>query len=125
MGRIHEYKCPSCHGVWKLFLGHGWNHGSIKQVLKVFSPELQNKIITEAKGDPDPLFLFNYQAALCKDCQNLVAVPVIQFLETKKTFVEKCPDCGGDAEILAEDSDIICPRCKKENLCLQEIGNWD
>lgn len=125
MGRIQEYKCPSCHGFWKLFLGHGWNHGSIKQVLKVFSPELQNKIIAEAKGDPDPLFLFNYQAALCKDCQNLLAVPVIQFLETKRMFMPKCPDCGGDVEILAEDSDVICPRCKKEILCLQEIGNWD
>ena len=37
----------------------------------------------------------------------------------------KCPNCGGDAEILAEDSDVICPQCKKETLCIQEVGNWD
>lgn len=125
MGRIQEFQCPSCHETWKLFVGHGRNHGTMSRVLPVFPLEIQKEIWAEAKGDPEPLFRFNYQRAVCRNCKNLVAVPVFHFIESGKSFVSKCPDCGSVTELLEDTSDIVCPHCGKGNLTGEEVGNWD
>lgn len=125
MGLIKEFRCSSCCKTWKIFTGHGKNHGILNQVLGAFPSDMKKEIIADIKGDLEPLFLFNYQTAVCHQCQSLSSVPVLRFLETEQSYMGKCPLCGGEAKILEDDSHILCPQCQKESLSVQEVGHWD
>lgn len=93
--------------------------------MEVFSEEIQKKIVDEAVGGRLPLFHFNYQTAVCRQCRNIVAVPVLRLIETDQAYVGRCPDCGRETEILEEDSPITCPNCGAGEVEMQEIGRWD
>lgn len=125
MGTIREFKCPSCYGTWRLRLGHGVMHGTLEHVLKAFPSDIQLKIFEDTKGDPAPLFNFNYRAAVCSECQDVVAVPVIYLHKTKHSYSSGCPECGSTSLIQKEDPQFICPQCKISHLLAQNIGNWD
>lgn len=125
MGTVKEFKCPTCYGTWRLRVGHGMMHGSLKHVLETFPADIQQKILADIKGEQAPFFNFNYRAAECPQCQAIVAVPVIYLHETKQTYSSGCPECGNMPSMLPEDSAVICPHCKKGQLFIQNIGDWD
>lgn len=125
MGIIQEFKCSSCHEIWKLRTGHGRMHATLKQVLKAFSPDIQKRILANINHEEEPLFHFNYCVAVCPKCKQLITVPVLTFFETGRTYISRCPNCNNIAEILKDDSNTICPKCQKVRLDMEELGHWD
>ncbi len=65
------------------------------------------------------------ETAVCRQCRNIMAVPVLRLIETDQAYVGRCPDCGRETEILEEDSPITCPNCGAGEVEMQEIGRWD
>ena len=126
MGVIRRYQCPSCKKTWELFVGHGMKHGILGRVMGTFPKDIQKKIAVEVQGEQLPLVDFQYEEALCKNCQELVAVPVLRFMERQKTFLGKCPNCGSETERLnlQEGSEADCPGCGGY-LKIQDTGHWD
>ena len=53
-----------------------------------FPKDIQKKIAVEVQGGQLPLFDFQYEEALCKNCQELVAVPVLRSWKDKRLFLE-------------------------------------
>ena len=94
MGKIREFTCPSCQKSWRINVGHGLRHATLENVIQAFPPEIQQKIKETAAKEQLPLFEFHYSAALCAQCQAVVSVPVIRFLQTGKQYTGVCPDCG-------------------------------
>ena len=126
MGIIQEYNCPTCRKTWKIFTGHGMNHSTLNRVLESFSMKIKAEILKEnnISAGFEPLFDFNYRPAICHQCQNIVALPVLRFIESGRTYTGECPECGNPAEIL-ETTSAICPKCLKQYLSCQETGHWD
>ncbi len=127
MGIIKEYKCSSCRKTWKLFTGHGMKHSTLNHILDIFPADLQVEILKDedVSGEFDSLFDFNYRPAICHQCQDIVAVPVLHFIESGHTYIAQCPECGNTVEFLEEDADTFCPKCLKHRLSSQEAGHWD
>lgn len=125
MGTIREFRCSSCHEGWRVNVGHGMMHGALEQVLKLFPNDIRQMILADTKGEQAPLFNFNFCAAVCSECCNIVVIPVIYLHETDKTYFSGCPECGGLVTLPEKDSEYICPRCKKHQLLIQNIGSWD
>lgn len=125
MGTIRDFECPSCYGTWRIRVGHGMMHGSLNHVLKAFPPDIQKKILTDIDGEPDPFFNFNYQAAACLQCGEIIAVPVLYLHKTECSYVSGCPECGSLELMPEEDSNFQCPRCNNKQLSVQVIGSWD
>lgn len=126
MGVIRQYQCSSCRKKWELFVGHGMRHGILGRVMQTFPEDMQKDIAKEAQGGQLPLFDFQYKEAFCKDCQELVAVPVLRFMERQKIFIGKCPKCGSETKLLnlQEGSKADCPGCGG-CLEIQDTGHWD
>ncbi|MCI8727160.1 MAG: hypothetical protein HFG66_13755 [Hungatella sp.] len=125
MGIIKEFKCPSCHKTWRISVGHGRAHSTLKRVLGAFPPDIRKKIGEDAQKDPDPLFLFNYRASLCQQCQDILEVPVLDFIEPRQSYISPCPKCGGRTDIVEDERSVSCPRCRQAVLTVQETGHWD
>ena len=124
MGVIREFRCPSCEKTWKLSTGHGMRHGMLGRVMEAFPQDIQRKIVEDV-GKSLPLFTFNYEAAVCGQCRELVALPVLQLMDSGHTYRGRCPRCGGEPELLEEDSRVLCPACEKDRLGVQDVGHWD
>lgn len=122
MGQIKEYSCFKCGSRWQTHIGCGMMHGVLNNVLSGFSDEVQNRIVEDTKDEEFPYFDFNYRTASCKQCGNIVAVPVIELLEKGKTYVGACPYCGSEAERSETPS---CPRCGSGEVQSANIGYWD
>lgn len=140
MGKVCEFTCPACQSSWTINIGHGLRHATLENVCKAFPADIQQKIKETAAEEHLPLFEFNYHAALCPQCKAVVSVPVIRFLQTGKSYIGVCPECGnsdcGDPQpnepdhtaplsIIHDDMACLCPHCEKMQLSVQEIGNWD
>lgn len=125
MGVIRQYRCPSCQNEWQLAVGHGMKHGVLGRVMEAFSEDIQKKIIKEVDGGQLPLFHFNYEAAVCRQCRIVTAVPVLKFIESGKFYVGSCPQCGSVLEFPEEDTLIVCPDCEKAELDIRDVGRWD
>ena len=91
-----------------------------------FPKDIQKKIAVEVQGGQLPLFDFQYEEALCKNCQELVAVPVLRFMERQKTYLGKCPNCVSETGRLnlQEGPKADCPGCGG-CLEIQDTGHWD
>lgn len=127
MGIIQEYKCPACRKTWRLFVGHGMNHNTLDHVLEAFPANIRHKVL-ETEGSSknlDSLFLFNYRPAVCRQCQDIVAIPVLRFPESGHLYISECPECGNTPELLEESVNAFCPKCLKQNLSYKETGHWD
>ncbi len=127
MGMIQTLTCPSCHESWEITTGHGILHSTLERVLKAFPQDTQMEIRQEVQGQLAPIFYFNYRMASCGRCKNIVAVPVIEFPESGRSYTSFCPQCGTSAElvILKEDASPTCPRCGTEALSVEDSGRWD
>lgn len=125
MGVVQEWQCPSCRQRWRLCLGHGMKHGSLGRVMKLFKEETQKQIAADAGGGALPLFSFQYQAAVCRQCQAIVAVPVLSWQESGQTYIGTCPKCNDEIELLEQDQTVLCPKCQDADLNQQDVGLWD
>lgn len=125
MGVIRQYQCPSCRESWELCIGHGMKHGVLGRVIEEFPEDIRLKIVKDVQGRELPLFHFQYQAAVCGHCQDIVAIPVLQLLESGQSYVGRCPECGSEAKLTAEDSPVVCPGCGKALLDIRDTGRWD
>lgn len=127
MGVLKELQCPSCYKKWRLCLGHGRKHSSLGRVMKLFPDPIQKQIAACKEGGALHLFHFQYQTAVCRQCQEMIAVPVLVLKEKEsgQTLTGTCPICGGEAELLDENSAITCPKCQKAELDRQDVGLWD
>ena len=94
MGMIRQLTCPSCHKTWQICTGHGMRHGTLGRVMEVFSEDIQREIAAGAAGGWLPLFHFDYRTAICGQCRDVVAVPVLRLIEKDQTYVGTCPVCG-------------------------------
>lgn len=127
MGMIQTFTCPACHESWEITTGHGIMHSTLERVLKAFPQDMQMAIRIEVQGQLAPIFHFNYCAASCSRCKNIVAVPVIYFPKSGRSYTSFCPQCStaADLEILKENASPICPRCKSSLLSAEDSGRWD
>ncbi|MCI8662466.1 MAG: hypothetical protein HFG69_04265 [Hungatella sp.] len=125
MGVIRRLTCPSCQKEWQLRLGHGMRHGVLGRVMEVFSEDIQREIAADVNTEQLSLFHFNYRTALCRKCRSVEAVPVLHLMESGRSYIGICPVCGGEVELLDEDSRIVCPACERDELNEQETGHWD
>lgn len=124
MGRVREYTCSSCNKVWRVHTGHGMEHAILKNVLDAFPTDIQQKIILDTKEEQFPYFEFNYRPAVCQECQNIIAIPVIHLHQSGHTYSSTCHDCHKAVVIQEEEAKLSCPFCK-EIMSLREIGTWD
>ncbi len=130
MGKIREFTCPSCQKSWRINVGHGLRHATLENVIQAFPPEIQQKIKETAAKEQLPLFEFHYSAALCAQCQAVVSVPVIRFLQTGKQYTGVCPDCGSanSASLnddLNGDSNSGIPNCSNQDRTAPNAGHQD
>jgi len=124
MGVVREFTCPSCHRSWKVFTGQGMMHSSLSAAAKTFPPDMQKQILMKAR-EGEPLFLFQFQQAVCGYCGSVEAVPILHFPESEETLTGPCPQCGGEARIIHEGSFVTCPQCGEGILEEKETGHWD
>lgn len=108
MGKICEFTCPACQSSWTINIGHGLRHATLENVCKAFPAEIQQKIKETAAEEHLPLFEFNYRAALCPQCKAVISVPVIRFLQTGKSYIGVCPECGNSEDCKPQPSDPGC-----------------
>ena len=80
------------------------------RVMEAFPQDIQRKIV---------------EAAACGQCRNLVALPVLELIESGHTYIGRCPQCYGEPELVKEESEMICPGCQEARVCVQDIGHWD
>lgn len=123
MGRISQFVCPECRQAWKINLGHGLRHAVLDKVLNEFSQEMREKILARIGGQQIFDFDFNYRAAVCGHCGEVVAVPVLGLRGMGEPFVGECPACGHAPEIGGET--LACPHCGAARLEEQTVGMWD
>ena len=125
MGRINRFLCPSCRMTWQIQLGHGFRHALLENVLEAFPEDIREKILADTKGESFPSFEFQYQAAACAKCRQVLSVPVIHLHKSGSTDAPACPDCGSPVRIKQEEESLTCPRCGESPLTAQEMGRWD
>ncbi len=125
MGRISKFICPSCRTSWQVSLGHGMEHAVLENVLNAFPADIQQKILSNVKEEQIPSFDFGYQTAICRDCRDVISIPVIYLHQSGKTYFTDCPECKSPAVVYPENEELVCPRCGKGVLLSEEIGRWD
>lgn len=125
MGRINRFLCPSCRKTWQIQLGHGFRHALLENVLGAFPADIQEQILADVKGESFPSFEFQYRAAVCPKCQQVIAVPVIYLHQSGHIYSPACPDCGTSVQIKEEEEKLTCPRCGESSLISEEVGRWD
>ena len=112
MGRVNRFICPSCKMTWQIQLGHGFCHARLENVLDAFPAAF-------------PSFEFQYKAAVCPKCRQVLSVPVIHLHQSGNTYAPACPDCGISVQIKEEEETLICPVCGESPLFSEDAGRWD
>lgn len=125
MGNISQFSCPDCRQAWRVNLGHGMNHAMLNTVLEAFSEQTRQKIVGCVGGRQILYFDFNYRAAVCSRCGNIVEIPVLKLPEIGETFVGECPECDHSAEIIKDGETPMCPHCGAAALEETPLGHWD
>lgn len=123
MGQRYSLKCTECNSRWELSVGYGIGAGDRGFVLKSFKPKYKARVKGLIEALPVPPYGFSLRICKCSNCQNLVSVPTI--LKGDKKFVESCPDCGHDVELLDADvKNLMCPKCSGK-VVVENINLWD
>ena len=125
MDRVNRFICPSCKMTWQIQLGHGFCHARLENVLDAFPADIQEKILADTKGEAFPSFEFQYKAAVCPKCRQVLSVPVIHLHQSGNTYAPACPDCGISVQIKEEEETLICPVCGESPLFSEDAGRWD
>lgn len=123
MGILRKFACPYCEGAWEVKLGQGIRHAMLESVLREFPEEMHPAILASAGGSPMPIFDFQYQAARCARCGEIISVPVITI--GGNVHAAPCPHCGDAAKVLDEEETPLCPRCGRGRIASQRVGHWD
>ena len=123
MGQHYSLKCSECNSQWKLSTGYGIGAGNRKFIIESFNPKYKAKVKGLIEALPVPPYGFSIRICKCNSCKNLVSVPTI--LKGDMKFVEPCPDCGKDVELLDEDfRNLTCPKCNCK-VVIENITLWD
>lgn len=133
MGEIINVRCKACKKEWQCFAGNGLLHGKKESILAAYSEEKRQQAERMLEASKIPAYDFQYRLAVCEQCQNVVAVPVLHAAEGGETCVGLCPLCGSETKYLcAEGQDMevwcgktACPVCKNKALLAEDGGYWD
>ncbi len=124
MGEIRKITCESCGRDWQLQTGCGLQHGMLKNIVPLFSENLQKGIYHSMSEMEFPIYDFVYQPAYCEYCCQLVSIPVFTPMG-KPALVGGCPVCGRQTEPMQDAEQTACPVCGEKALRDEEIGIWD
>lgn len=124
MGEIKKVVCASCKREWQCMTGCGLSHALLQDVIREFPKETAERIMEETGGEV-PFFTFGYRLSVCGGCGNVVSVPVLNLDEREGAYVGPCPVCKGEASLIADIDEAVCPVCKSKALEAETEGNWD
>lgn len=124
MGEIKKVVCTSCKREWQCMTGCGLSHALLQSVVREFPQEIGDKIMEEA-GEAEPLFAFEYRLSVCGGCKNVVSVPVLELEGREEAFIGPCPVCQGEAALIADLDEAVCPVCNSKALAAETEGHWD
>ncbi len=133
MGEIINVRCKSCKKEWQCFAGNGLLHGKKENILAAFSDKKRQQAEDLLLASKIPAYDFQYRPAVCGHCQNIVAVPVLQSMDSEEACVGLCPLCGKEIKDLCTEAEGVkgwskkteCPVCKSKALQAGDGGYWD
>lgn len=133
MGEIIHVRCKTCKREWQCFTGNGLLHGKKENILAAFSEERRQQAENLLFTSKIPAYDFQYRLAVCCHCRNIVAVPVLQSMDSEEACFGLCPLCGKETEALCAEEEsakawskkTACPVCKSRALQAEDGGYWD
>lgn len=125
MGRINRIACGACQGEWQCRVGCGLMHACLEDVVSEFPKETGREIMEQVGTEEFPVFDFAYHCSVCKECNNIVSVPVLTLPDRNSEYIGRCPDCGGTAQPITDIESMPCPVCGEKALLEETAGNWD
>lgn len=125
MGTIQRIKGKECEHSWNCRTGCGILHSSIERIVKEYSGEMAEQVLSYRQQEPMMLFDFQYQLSVCKHCNVIQSVPVFKIIETGEKIVGVCQECGKKGELIDNLENTVCPVCHKTGFVQEEIGRWD
>lgn len=124
MGTIVKIICGSCHKEWDCRTGCGLLHGKLENAAGLYQEEIRKSILASVQQTRFPQFDFAYRLAVCKECQDIVSIPVLSLSQTHMKYVGSCENCGKRVELIENVRQTTCLRCKGA-LESENIGMWD
>ncbi|MDE5937729.1 MAG: hypothetical protein K2H37_01435 [Lachnospiraceae bacterium] len=133
MGEVINVRCKACKKEWQCFTGNGLLHGRKETVLAAFSEKDRQQAQRLMEESKIPAYDFQYRLAVCGQCHNVVAVPVLRSADSEETVTGGCPLCGENIKDLCEEEQSVedwsektaCPVCKCMRMEAEESGQWD
>ncbi len=124
MGKINKLICKTCGKIYYTKNGCGISHGRLENVIPNFNDMDKIEIEKLRKASLFPAFQFEYKSGYCKSCNQIVSVPVLDFMEEGKEFFGDCEVCGSS---LTKDSviNVKCPSCNHKQWDMEAEGQWD
>lgn len=117
--------CTSCRKEWKCNTGCGLSHALLRDVIREFPAETGREIMDAAGGEDFPVFLFEFQPAVCEGCGSVVGVPILELPDRGAVYTGSCPLCGSNVQPVKDLRNVPCPACGGMTLQEEEIGQWD
>lgn len=124
MGKSCKLLCKECGKIYHTKNGCGISHGRLENVLSNFNDTDKAEIEKLGKVSLFPVFQFEYKSGYCKFCNEIVSVPVLNFIKEEKEFFGNCEVCNRSLE---KDSvaNIKCPSCNHNQWDVVMDGYWD
>ncbi len=98
-------------------------HGSPDSIKAEFPIEMNDKIeklfLKENGGAVMESLSFSFKEAVCRDCKEIVAVPMLFSLREgdKRRITGLCPSCGREkVKLISDLANLPCPDCGKKGL---------
>lgn len=125
MGNVVKARCGQCGYGHEMYLGGGLRDCHMETILRALPPA--GRALLEREKNKITSLSIDRRAALCPDCQEWFALPVVKCVLKTETILlyGVCPKCRKPGtNCLADVSDEVCPKCGAP-LTLSEIGHWD
>ena len=124
MGKKNKLICKTCGKIYDTKIGCGISHGRLENVIPIFNDKDRAEIEKLWKASLFPVFQFEYKSGYCRFCNQIVSIPVLNFMREEKEFFGDCEVCGHS---LKEDSvtEVLCPNCHNSQWDVIVDGRWD
>ena len=125
MGTIYRVLCEACGESCDIATGMGKAHATLEKVAEYYPQILASEIKAYGMKNPQGVFWFQLQPAVCDTCKKIISVPVLKIKDTGAEYIGTCPDCHKEVLPVEKLQESLCPACKVTGLSVSRIGNWD